>query len=148
MSVGSLLLLSCPFKNCPFQPVLRPFQGWGWASFQRILEKPQTRARCFCRESCLPDASENEASLPGDGTSPLHPALGVRPARLTPPAAGLGSAHNGSWTRRAHSTRLPPHTKMCSKNSAFSSGEGEKLQGKMQMHQEPKKSWLFSPQPR
>lgn len=118
MTVGFLLFLSCPlFENAhsslPYVPSIR-----GVISAQPG-GIPQQGA-VFCRESCLLDASEDEASVPDYGTSPLHPALDARPAHLTPAGRGrLGFAHNGSWTRHAHSVRCHRKLKSALKTQPF-----------------------------
>lgn len=125
---------------CPFQ---------GGASFQRILEKSQTRARYFCSESCLLDANENEASLPGYGTSPLHPALGACPARLTPAGRKGSALHTMAVGRGMHTARACHRKLKCAlKTQPFLGVKGSNYRKKCKCTKSPKKkkkkSWLFS----
>lgn len=116
---------------CPFQ---------GGASFQRILEKSQTRARYFCSESCLLDANENEASLPGYGTSPLHPALGACPARLTPAGRKGSALHTMAVGRGMHTARACHRKLKCAlKTQPFLGVKGSNYRKKCKCTKSPKK---------
>ena len=139
MSVGFLLLLSCPFLKLSIPACRVSFPGRG-ASFQRILEKSQTRARYFCSESCLLDANENEASLPGYGTSPLHPALGACPARLTPAGRKGSALHTMAVGRGMHTARACHRKLKCAlKTQPFLGVKGSNYRKKCKCTKSPKK---------
>lgn len=137
MPVGFLLLLSCPFKKLSIPACRVSFPGG--ASFQRILEKSQSRARYFCSESCLLDANENEPSLPGHGTSPLHPALGARPARQTPGGRRGSALHTMAVGRGMHTARACHRKLKCAlKTQPFLGVKGRNYRKKCK-YTEPKK---------
>ena len=115
----------------------------GGASFQRILEKSQTRARYFCSESCLLDANENEASPPGNGTSPLHPALGAHPARLTPAGRKGSALHTMAVGRGMHTARACHRKLKCAlKTQPFLGIKGSNYRKKCKCTKSQKKKKL------